>query len=265
MLYSIIVINYKTREVTINCLHSLLSLPEQSEKEIILIDNGSGEDDVEKIRSEFNQSIKIIANPINLGYAAANNQGASLASGEYLIFLNSDTVVDKNIFKTFQDIFLSNERIGIISPKLLGKDRKIQPVSFGDFPSLLKIICRKGFKKKLIETENNLLPVDWVSGACLAIRKDLFEKLGGWDDKFFLYYEDIDLCKRAQKVGYQTVVATNSEIIHLGGSSLTEDWVRKKYYYKSQDYYFKKHHLKTTGWLLKIIRLPLLIIKTWSK
>lgn len=263
--YSAIIINYKTEETTANCLRSLLALPGQPEKEIILIDNGSEKNNLENIRNEFGQSIKIISNADNLGYAAANNQGAALASGKYLVFLNSDTLVYENIFKDFQDIFLNNEKVGIISPLLIDKDERLQKISFGKFPSLSRIILRKSFWAKITKTENNLLPVDWVSGACLVIRKDLFERIGGWDDQFFLYYEDIDLCKRASKAGYQTVVALNSQITHLGGNSPLENWTRKKHYYQSQDYYFKKHHSPITSGLLKILRLPMMIIKTWAK
>jgi GT2 family glycosyltransferase len=253
MSFSIIIINYKTEQLTINCVNSILALPDNN-REIIVIDNASGESSVKIIENELGGKIKLIKNQINLGFAGANNQGAALAQGDFLLFLNSDTIIKDNIFKNIENLFINDSQIGIISPRLKTENNNYQKMAFGLFPTFWKIITRKSQKEINIESSEKQREVDWVSGCSLFIKKDVFNKTGGWDDNFFLYFEDIDLCKRVKDKGYKIIVDNTNSIIHLGGKSLKANKERKKYYYASQDYYFKKHHNIFTQLGIKVFR-----------
>lgn len=261
MKFSIIIINYKTKELTANCLNSLFILPDSQGKEIILIDNASNDGSIEYLEKEFGNKVKLIKNEINLGFAGANNQGAAIAAGKYLIFLNSDTIVKEDIFQNIDKLFSLDEKIGIISPRLMMENNEPQPTSFGRFPTLWRLITREGLRKPKIKPGTKNIEVDWVSGCCLAIRQSIFKQLDGWDEQFFLYYEDVDLCKRVKKAGYKVVVNLESQITHLGGKSLALNKERKKYYYEAQDYYFMKHYGIIISILVKIAKLPVRLLK----
>lgn len=263
MTFSIIIINYKTAKITADCLQSLLKLAPPTLKEIILIDNASSDGGLELLSTEFKDKIIIIANDKNLGFAAANNQGSLKASGDLLLFLNSDTIINENIFDSCVNIFKNHPEIGIISPLLKTESGDIQENYYGDFPVLSKLIFKNRFKTGTKqESATSYFISDWVSGCALIIRRELFEKLGGWDDNFFLYFEDVDICKRAQEYNYQTAVSQQTSLIHLGGKSLTLNSQRKKYYYHAQNYYFRKHYGRFTEILMRIVRWPLKIVKS---
>lgn len=254
MLLSIIIINYKTKELTANCLNSLFYLPNPETREIILIDNASNDGSAEYLENKFGNKIKLIKNDRNLGFAGANNQGATFAQGDYLIFLNSDTIVNQNFWSPCIDVIQNNKGIAIVSPRLKLPDGSYQKASFGIFPSFWNLLTQKTKKEIKINTAQNFQEVDWVSGCSLIIKKDVFEKIGGWDDHFFLYYEDIDICKTARKYGYKSAVVNNTKIIHLGGQSLSANKEKEIIYYTSQDYYFKKHHGVLISLLVKVVR-----------
>lgn len=260
MKFSIIIINYKTPQLTSACLKSLFALPGADNREIIVIDNASEDGSAEKLSTEFGNSIQLIANRRNLGFAGANNQGAALAQGEFLLFLNSDTIVNEDIFSVISELFRQNYKLGIISPRLLLDNGEAQPVAWGRFPTLWRLIARSNLKKPVILAGTEILEVDWVSGCALAIRKKLFEELGGWDDHFFLYFEDVDLCKRALGKGYKSVVALNTNITHLGGRSLALSSERKKHYYQAQDYYFRKNFGKHIAFMVKALGWPMRVL-----
>lgn len=236
------------------CLRSLFNLPNTDDKEIIVIDNGSNDGSVEKLKAEFNNQIKIVANHENLGFAGANNQGASLAQGEFLLFLNSDTIVNDDIFESALNLFKNDQKIGIISPRLMQENGEPQKMAYNHFPTFWRLITRKSKQEMKIPAGAKILEVDWVSGCALMIKRDLFNKLGGWDDHFFLYFEDVDLCKRVKEIGCKVIVDLQTKIIHLGGKSLRLNSDRKGYYYEAQDRYFNKHFGGIYSLAINIIR-----------
>lgn len=218
---SIIIINYQTPKLTSACLKSILSFP-HNEREIIVVDNNSSDNSLEIISQEFSQEIeeekiKIIPSSVNLGFGGGNNLGAKEAKGEFLLFLNSDTLIKEDIFKSALDIFQQDEKIGLISPLLMTEEGLEQKDAYGPWPNLKNLIFKRA----------NNYP-DWLSGCTLFIRKSLFEELKGFDENFFLYFEDVDLCFRASKLGYKVKVDRNSKVIHLGGKSLKDNRQRKR-------------------------------------
>jgi GT2 family glycosyltransferase len=265
MIFSIIIINYKTLKLTENCLDSLLKLSEENKisrdnLEIIVVDNASGDGSAENLKEKYSEKIKLIANHHNLGFAAANNQGAALAKGEYLLFLNSDTVLTEDIFSPSYKIFQEIADIGILSARLVNTEGIYQKAAYGRFPTLWSLITQSTKKEPQVEQQSNITKTDWLSGCALMIRKNIFQLLNGWDERFFLYYEDIDLCHRAATAGYASAIINNIKLIHLGGQSLNLNLKKRRYYYHSQDYYFRKHYGLAIELMVKIFRIPYLLI-----
>lgn len=258
MLFSIIIINHNTKVTIKNSLNSIFNNCDKNDFEIILVDNASQDGSIEMLKDNFNEKIKIIANNNNTGFGPANNQGDKLAKGEYLFLLNSDTIIKDNILEELENFLLKDQKIGIVAPKLFLGDGSEQPFAFGDYPRLLSLIFEKF--KKAPEYLDNPFEVEWVSGAALIIKRELFEQLGGFDEKFFMYFEDIDLCKRAREMNYKVFVNPKISLTHLCGKSPSHFIKRKGYYYKSQDYFYKKHYGTLAMYFMKVIRWPYKIL-----
>ncbi len=258
MVFSLIIVNYNTKEFLKNCLNSVLKHSLVGELEIIVVDNNSSDGSVEMIRNDFNSCVKLIANNRNIGFGPANNQGAKEAAGEFLFFLNSDIIVKENIFTPLKEIFFTQPRLAMTAPRLFLASGKPQPYAFGQFPSLRKLVWQKVSARQNSDlfADNDLYPVDWVSGAAMIVRKSVFNQVGGFDEHFFMYFEDIDLCWRVKRRGWQVAVCPSVSLIHFVGQSAGGFKQRKKYYYQSQDYFFKKHYKQMAMYILKTLRWP---------
>ena len=256
--FSFIIINYKTPDLTIQCLESIFEHCKNESFEIIIIDNNSGHDSVQKIKNKFDNRIShFIENKQDLGFAKANNQGAKLATGKYLYFLNNDTILTENILPTIKEIFINNEKIGILSPLVKNPSGENQKTATGKFPTLLELISLvfKVNEEKLIpKNKEKLFIVDWISGCSLVIRKNVFDEINGWDENFFLYFEDTDICQRAYSKKHLTAIALNISLVHLGGQSVKFDDNFLEVFYKSRGYYFKKHYGYITYFLMKTFK-----------
>jgi GT2 family glycosyltransferase len=245
---SFIIVNHKSDQFLEKCLKSIRNKFSDSKKEIIVVNNSD-------YSSGFSDNLKIIRSS-NFGFGSACNLGAKESLGDILCFLNPDTGIISNDFPKIISEFENNPKLGIIGPGLVDENGSVQDWSAGKEISLLDIIGNNlGFQRsRKIWTSEKKVECAWVSGACLFIRKELFEKLNGFDEKFFLYFEDIDLCKRALNSDYQVLYYPEFAIKHLGGKSFGSKKEQKKHYYSSQDYYFQKHFGKIRYFLLKIIR-----------
>lgn len=259
--FSIIIVNYKTPDLTRNCLESIISRWPKDLWEIIVVDNGSGDDSARRLEAEFGADIKLIKNRENLGFARANNQGAKIAGGKYLFFLNSDTTVNDNFLEDWSRRLSGDKTIGLIAPCLLDEGGGKQAKAYGPFPTISYLLY-----KNLISRRDNDFPkrADWVSGAALAIRHDLFAALGGWDENFFLYLEDVDLSWRVRQAGYRVVRDENARVSHHQGGSPALSREKRQYYFASQDYLFRKYYGRWALIALKILRLPYRIHKNSS-
>ena len=223
-MFSIIIINFNTYELTSACLESIFKYCGDSKYEIILIDNNSALKEIDILERRFASRVKIIRNKRNLGFARANNQGAKLAQGDYLFFLNSDTTINQSILESFQFKFEQDKKIGIIAPKLILKNGAEQPYAFG----LHKLTSK----------------ISWVSGAALVIRREVFLQIGGWEERFFMYFEDVDLCLQVLKNGYKVERLDSVTVTHLVGGSPVHFWRRKLFYYYSKILFIFKNYLK---------------------
>jgi len=244
--FSFIIVNFKTKKLTVGCLDSIIKNC-RGDFEIIVVDNNSGDGSVDFLQERFGAKIKIIANRENLGFGRANNQAAKIARGRRLFFLNSDALVEENIIPPLKVCF-GDLRVGIAAPKLILRDGSPQKYASGKFPGFFQLLIGK------VRQKDRTSEFDWVSGAALAIGKELFEKVGGFDENYFMYFEDIDLCWRVKAEGYGIVLADNARIIHFGGKSLGKKQERKGFYYQSQDYFYRQHYGLAATLFLRFLR-----------
>ena len=248
MKLSIIVINYNTKDLTLKCIDSIFKEYkkeiENGSFELILIDNASPDGSGKKLLDLFKNKngITFIESKENLGFGGGNNKAAKIARGEYLLFLNSDTEVLDGGLLGMIEFLGKNERTGILGARLENIDGSNQKsaVKFYNLPNLFLMLL--GFERfGLLRTSPaKISRVDWVSGASLMIRNDLFEKLGGFDKNLFMYIEDMELCYRAQKANFDVFFYPNIKIVHkeLGSGNKTFAILN---IYKGILYFYKTH------------------------
>lgn len=252
---SIVIVNYKSKEYLQKCIRSIENKLFKNKDalfpfEIIVVNN---DPKPLKIRPNNPLDVRVINNPKNIGYGGANNIGAKNAFGEYLFFLNPDTVLlDSSIAKMIRQLDKHKE-VGIIGPRIIDYYRKApQPWTCGTKTDLANIIFKNTINKPW--NKKRAVNVDWVSGTALLIRKDLFEQVGGFDENFFMYFEDQDLCLRVKKSGKAIIFCPHSVILHYDGKSWNNELHKKKAFFESQTYFFQKHHGSMQSMLLKSLR-----------
>lgn len=220
---SIILVNYNTREFTLACLASLQSNLKEGEYEIFVVDNASEDSPAADIAQVYPEA-KVLALTENVGYARANNLAAAQASGRFLLFLNCDTEVPPGTVEYLLDFKRERADCGIVAPLLLNRDGTFQ-LSFGRDLSLVSEFCMKFLAplwyRSLYRLKKGRInrTVDWVSGACFLIERSLFERLGGFDEDYFIYIEDADLCRRVRQQGFKICYSTAVNITHYLGSA----------------------------------------------
>ena len=241
---SIVITNYNTRQLLLDCLASIPLAVGGALAEVIVVDNGSADGSVEAVQSAFPR-VRLVANKTNAGFVRGNNQGFALANGRYVLMLNSDAfpragAVERML--AFGDAFPDT---GIVGARLLFPDDSPQN-SWADFPTLLSDMSGRNFQRRaqpLASPGWNALHVDWVNGAAMLCRKSMLDALGGLDEEIFMYSEETDLCYRAQKEGWQVVHLADAAVTHLGGASSSSHDVRKlKLLYGGKLYFSRKHY-----------------------
>ncbi|TSC94111.1 MAG: glycosyltransferase [Candidatus Berkelbacteria bacterium Athens1014_28] len=266
---SIIIVDYKSLNFTLKLIASIEEFCKEINYEIIVVDNDPSADSAEKLKKKFTnkKNYKILKAKKNAGFGSGNNLGAKVAKGEYLLLLNPDTeIVDDSIEKML-DFLSKHAEIGALSPILYQKDAStIQRHSFGKFQTLLLVIFRRqagsSFPRSR-ESTNSFFYSEMITAAALMIKKDLFNKIGGFDEKYFMYFEDEDLCREISKLGYKNAVLITAKIIHHEGQSSTSK-EKKQFYYKSQDYYWQKWNGPVLTILMKTLRTPYLFFQKFN-
>ena len=227
---SIIIVSWNTSEITCNCIDSIYSNTSEIDFEIIVVDNNSCDDSVAQIKQRFPEVI-VIDNDHNAGFGKANNQGINTAKGEYVLLLNSDTIVLNDCLAKCIEYMESDLSVGVLGCKILNNDKTLQP-SCSMFPSLTnKMIFTLGLHKIFPKNRffgrekmtwwdsNDTREVNVVSGCFMMLRSDVIKLTKGFDERFFMYSEEIDWCLRISKHKWKIVYFHESEIIHLGGVS----------------------------------------------
>jgi len=254
MKLSIIIVNYKSRAYLEKCLRSVFAKITDSALEVIVVNNGAASELVGL--GELFTRIKIIQNTKNNGFGGANNLGAKEAQGEFLFFLNPDAEILSGEASSAIAEFESDTELGILGAKLVDANGVVQDWIVGGEISLGNIL-KNNFGRiadKKYWQSSQKTAVFWVAGTALFVRRTLFLQLEGFDEQFFLYFEDVDLCKRAGDLGKKVLYFPALSILHHGGRSFFEKSKQKKEYYSSQDYYFRKQRGFFEFLLLKLLR-----------
>ena len=251
---SVLIVNFASASHLENCIASIyLKFGDFLSWEVIIINNDK--EDISKLPLDFS-NVKILNSNGNVGFGSGINMGAKDACGEFLLALNPDTEIISENIKEVLDEFLKDEKIGIISGRAMSKKGVTEPWSAGKELSLFNLIMNNlGFSRsRNIWNSPKKIECDWTTGTALFIKKDLFDKLGGFDENFFMYFEDMDLCKRMRNLGKKVVFFPEFEIYHSSGKSYIDKTLQKKHYYDSMEYYLKKHGHSMTRKFVKLIR-----------
>ena len=219
---SIVIVNWNALGLLRECLDSIRENPPPFACETIVVDNASGDGSVPSVAREYPWA-RLIANPRNLGFAAACNQGARAASAPLLVFLNPDARVHAGTLAGAASFMSGHPEAGIMGCRTLNRDGSPQATAFA-FPGKLRIFAyvaglNRIFKLSRFTDHSTLSTPEYVQGSFLAVRREVFEKCGGFDESFFLYFEEVDLCRRVKAAGFAVYYYPGVSITHHGGCS----------------------------------------------
>jgi GT2 family glycosyltransferase len=253
---SVIIVNWNTRDLLRECLKSVLKQTKGLDYEVLVVDNGSSDDSVRMIKKAF-PWIKLMENRENLGFSKANNQAIRRARGEFILLLNSDTKIAENAFKKMVDFARANPQIGVLGPRLLNADGNSQASTAPFYFLGVAFLSLFGGDRFLRSSPQKAKKVDWVSGSCFLIRRELLDKVGGLDEQFFMYLEEMEFCYRAKKVGFETWFLPWARVYHLVRGSSPEGKQKVIWWtYENFVYFYQKHfalwQVAVVKWLLRL-------------
>ncbi len=252
---SFITINHYNSRALQTCLQSIEDSAGKLSHEIIVVDNSAGDPDFIDLKKKFPRA-RYIANPQNVGFAVANNQGARKARGETLLFINPDAVLHEGAAERLLAFCKTHPDAGIAGPKVLNADGSLQ-YSCRNFPTLwsglfnrysllTRLFPNNRFSADYLMLDfdhDSVKEVDWVSGCCMMIRKEVFRQIGGFDENYFLFNEDVDICRAAWNNGFKVVYCPTAQINHDISSSNSKTPARIVIQrHRGMSYYYKKHH-----------------------
>jgi len=278
---SILIVNWNTRERTLACIHSIRKfVPAQAEVQIIVIDNASEDGSVEAMR-ESGVDVEIIENKENAGFGCANNTGLERATGRIVLFLNSDTEMTATTIPDLLNEFDAHPDVAAFGCKILGYDETPQH-SVRGFPTLGAYLYSDTFlgvlglfkgshdryRRKQFDFEQ-WQPIEVAMGAALAVRSEVVEQMQGFDPRFFMYFEEADLCKRIHDAGYGLAYSPVPVVYHVGGASSKKSKARMMLVIRQSMFkYFRKHEPAWKMWAFSFVFKPLFLLHmlaTWLK
>ncbi len=278
MKLSIIIVNYNTYNLTKQTIESIIQKEHAFEYEILLVDNASSDGSIEKLQQEFNELmfkgiLQIFINKANLGFAKANNIGIRVANGEYILLLNSDTVVNEDCLELCIKQMNENTNIGALGCKVVLPDGTLDHACKRGFPTpkvsfyyLLKLHKRDPIKYGQYDAlhlhEDEAGEVDSLMGAFMLMPKAVLNEIGLLDEDFFMYGEDIDLCYRIKEGGYKILYYPKAQITHHKGGSSKKKRTKVIYdFHKAMWIFYKKHYYKKYNFAITL----LVYIGIWAK
>ncbi|MCJ7640982.1 MAG: glycosyltransferase family 2 protein [Desulfobacterales bacterium] len=241
---SIVIVTHNSEKYILNCLDSITKATRTVKHEIFVVDNASKDQTVQRISSSTD-SLTLLLNPENQGFARAINRGLTESSGDFLLLMNPDIVIQSESLQPMINFMRSYPKVGVCGCKLLNEDGSLQ-YSMGPFPTLLSTVWRRVFPRQTrryhVWGYDEESPCDWITGAFMMIRKEVSRLVGLLDENYFLYYEDVDYCLRAKKLGWSTYYFPGVSAYHLHphaqsqSTQFTEETIRN-----SRMFFFKKH------------------------
>lgn len=254
-----IIVTYNNAATIAACLKAV---QEAGVEKIVVVDNNST-DDSAAISSSHDATV--MQNTQNLGFATAANQGAEKAQTPYLLFLNPDTQPHPAAVSQAATYLKEHPPVAIVGLALTDpKTGHIEQLSFGKFPTLWHIFARKLFPLPPVK-KKEAMPVDWVSGGALLIRQHAWRQVKGFDPNFFLYWEDIDLCRRVKQNGHRIVVLPTATCFHQRGASLINRQHKAQLYDAGADRYFRKHYPSVIWGIQHYLRRLYRLVQPYSQ
>lgn len=263
---SAVIVSYNSRAYLGRCLASVVPQVEAAGGEVIVVDNASADGSPEVVRAFA--GVRLVENRANVGFVRAVNQGLKLAAGRYFLILNPDTEVRPGALAALVAFLNDHPRVGLAGPRLLNPDGTVQP-SRRRFPTLPVLFAESTFvqwrfprlglfRRFYCEDlpDGTAHPVDWVTGACLLARREAVEQVGLLDERFFMYCEELDWCRRMWAAGWQVYYVPAAEVVHQEAASSRQDPVRQRVnFYTSRWKYAAKYYgaaagVVLRGWLL---------------
>jgi N-acetylglucosaminyl-diphospho-decaprenol L-rhamnosyltransferase len=245
--FSVVTVNYGSWPYILECVDSLYRTGYE-DFEVVIVDNGWEKP------PEIPRPLHLIRNPENVGFAKACNQGILASGGEYVVLVNPDTVVEENFFESLEDYFGENPKVGVAGPKVVDGEGRLQlsarkELSFvsgllGRTSLLTRLFPKSPLVRRLFPAAEELTgptEVDWISGACMAIRRRTVEEIGPMDERFFMYFEDVDLCRRAREAGWLVYYLPQVGVLHHTGASTRAKPRAIWNLHKSAFLYHRKH------------------------
>jgi GT2 family glycosyltransferase len=251
---TIIIVNWNTRELLANCLHSIFAHDQGVTLEVIVVDNASHDKSADTVRGEFPQ-VHLIANNENVGFARANNQALLLAKSRHVLLLNSDTVVLPGALPKLVTYLDEHLQVGVVGPRLLNPDGTFQRSCWRGFPSLSSAFVDAFYlwrlvpRSQLVQSSELLdalgdepVEVDHVLGACMMVRNEVIQQVGGMDEDFFLFSEETEWCYRIKEAGWKICFLPAAKIIHFGQQSVHQNPQRTlPEKYRNYVRFYRKH------------------------
>ncbi len=250
---SIIIVHYKAKEELFDCINSIYASKPKTPYEVIVVDNDEQKTISEELLEKF-PFVTYVKSKGNTGFGAGNNLGASRARGEFLFFLNPDTLVFPETLDRLVNFIKEKKEVGVVAPLVV--DVKKKPYQLQGFTQLTPLVgvvvlsfINKYFPNNYIAKRYTLASwnkkdareVDIIAGCAFVMRKNVFAEIGGFDERFFLFFEEADLCRRIKKLGYTIWIYPKAQVVHLGAKSTTQSEEIDKIFSQSRFYYFKKH------------------------
>ncbi|MCC6865873.1 MAG: glycosyltransferase [Ignavibacteria bacterium] len=265
---SVIIVNYNVKELLEECIRSVLNSSVNLNVEIIVVDNNSFDGSIQYIKEKFpnENRLKIIESPINLGFAKANNLGSKEANGEYLLILNPDTILQEDTLEKTLKFYKNSEKTGAVTCKLILPTGKLDLACRRSFPTPSVAVYRILGLSKLFPNsktfgkynltyldENDTYEVDAIVGAFMFIKKRIYDEVNGFDEDYFMYGEDLDLCFRIKKAGYKIYYYPQTSIIHYKGESTKKSSISYVNNFYGAMQVFVKKNLNTSFWLMNFL------------
>jgi N-acetylglucosaminyl-diphospho-decaprenol L-rhamnosyltransferase len=262
---SIVIVNWNVRDLLRRCLHSITRYPVSS-FEVIVVDNASADGSVDMVRVEF-PAVRLVVNSENRGFPGAINQGISLARGRYVLLLNPDTELVRNALGTMVAFADEHPYVGVVGPQLLNADGSVQS-SRRRFPTLATAFFESTWLqpyalRRLLERyyvgdqpDDRVQDVDWLMGAALMARREAIEQVGPMDERFFMYSEELDWCRRFREAGWRVVYLPTAQVHHHEGKSSEQVLpARHIHFQTSKVRYFRKYHGHVAAEALRLFLL----------
>ena len=246
MKISIVIATYNSEKFILDCLSSIEEATQAIPHEILIIDNNSHDKTKKRIR-QHSELITLIENPGNYGFARAVNLGIAKSCGEFCLLMNPDIIVKSKDLSPLIQFMEQNPKVGICGCKLLNLDDSLQfsKGSFSTLPAtLFRVVLPRRMRKYHLWGYDKVGKCEWVTGAFMLIRREVIDQMGGFDENYFLYYEDMDYCRKAQLRGWETFFFHSIEAYHLSPHAISRKGNQiEREIRKSRLYYFRKNNL----------------------